>query len=87
MIVRGTAVSVVHRRLGRHRRRAVSVLDDEVDRHLALETADVSVTEVVAQLVHLPDTGPHTTHDDIHRIYLGGSVVGSLQSLGHWTCD
>ena len=69
------------------RGRRVTLVDDKVDRHFTLQTADVSVTEVVAQLVHLPDTGPHTTHHDIHRIYLGGSVVGSLQSLGHWTCD
>ena len=60
MIVSGTAVRIVHRRLGgRHRRRAVAVLDDEVDRHLAFETADVSVTEVVAQLVHLPTRYTH----------------------------
>jgi len=51
-------------RLGRHRRRAVTVLDNEIDRHLAFEAADVSVTEVVAQLVHLsPRThSPYFSH-------------------------
>lgn len=33
--------------------RALSVVDHEVDRHLALQAADVPVAEVVAQLVHL----------------------------------
>lgn len=33
--------------------RALSVVDHEVDRHLALQAADVPVAEVVAQLVYL----------------------------------
>jgi len=49
----GAAVSVMHRRLGWHRRGAVSVFDDEVDWHFAFETTDVSMTEVVTQLMHL----------------------------------
>ena len=31
----------------------VSFLDHQVDRHLSLQTRDVTLTEVVAQLVHL----------------------------------
>jgi len=43
-----------HRRDGgRGRRQRVGLLDDEVHRHLALETVDVALAEVVAQLVHL----------------------------------
>jgi len=38
---------------GTGRGRRVAFVDDEVDRHFTLQTADVSVTEVVAQLVHL----------------------------------
>ena len=59
VVVRGAAVVAVHRRLGRQRRGAVSVLDHKVYRHLAFQTADVSVTEVVAQLVNL--SSPHNT--------------------------
>lgn len=33
--------------------RALSVVDHEVDRHLALQAADVPVAKVVAQLVYL----------------------------------
>lgn len=33
--------------------RALPVVDHEVDRHLALQAADVPVAEVVAQLVYL----------------------------------
>ena len=72
MVVRGAAVSVVHlgRGGGRHgrRRRAVAVLDDEVDRHLALETADVAVTEVVAQLVHLQMSTMRHARQTTHRV-------------------
>lgn len=35
------------------RPRAVPLVDHQVDGHLALQTADVSVAEVVAELVHL----------------------------------
>lgn len=55
-----TAVGVVHGRLGRHWSRAVTVLDYQIDRHLAFETTDVSVTEVVAQFVNLFTS--HHTH-------------------------
>jgi len=49
VIVCRAAVCVVHRRLSwRHRSCTVAVLDDEVNRHLALQTTDVSVTKVVA---------------------------------------
>jgi len=72
VIVSGTSVGVVHRWLGRHRSGAVTVLNDEIDRHFTFETTDVSVTEVVAQFVHLftPD-GPHTIHNkyDVNCIY------------------
>jgi len=60
VVVSGAALGVVHRRFGRHWCRAVTVFDDQVDRHLALETADVAVAEVVAQLVHL-STAHHVT--------------------------
>jgi len=33
--------------------RALPIVDHEVDRHLALEAADVPVAEVVAQFVYL----------------------------------
>lgn len=33
--------------------RALSVVDHEVDRHFALQTADVPMAKVVAQLVYL----------------------------------
>ena len=35
------------------RLRALPVVDHQVDRHLALQAADVSVAEVVAELVNL----------------------------------
>ena len=38
------------------RRRTVTLVDDEVDRHFTLETADVAVAEVVTQLVYLQHT-------------------------------
>jgi len=60
VIVSGAAIRVVHGRLGRHGSRTVPILDDEINGHLAFETADVSVTEVVAQLMHLP-TNTHST--------------------------
>jgi len=60
VIVSGAAIGVVHRRLPRrHRSSAVAVLNDEINRHLALQTTDVAVTEVITQLVHLR---PH--HND-----------------------
>lgn len=43
------------------RTRALSLIDYQVDRHLALQAADVAVTEVVAQLVYL-HTHTHTRH-------------------------
>ena len=39
---------------------AVAFFDDQVDRNLALETTDVALAEVVAQLVHLQ----HSCHDN-----------------------
>ena len=41
---------------GRRRRQRVGLLDDQIHRHLALETVDVALTEIVAQLVHLYNT-------------------------------
>ena len=43
---------------GRRRRQGVRLLDDQVHRHLALETVDVALAEVVAQLVNLEHSTP-----------------------------
>ena len=57
--VRVSAVRPDHRL--RKRTGSFAVVDDEVDRHLALEAADVAVAEVVAELVNLRD-GHTPTH-------------------------
>lgn len=43
----------------------VPLLDDQVDGHLPLQTADVPVTEVITELMDLPN---RTIHNTFHQI-------------------
>ena len=49
----GVVVRVARKSLRLGNRTPFPLVDDQVDRHLALQAADVPVAEVVAQLVNL----------------------------------
>ena len=49
----GVVVRVTRKSLRLGNRTPFPLVDDQVDRHLALQAADVPVAEVVAQLVNL----------------------------------
>jgi len=64
------------------RRRRVSLVDHEIDRHFTLQTADVSMTEVIAEFVHL-----HRQHQQpLHHIYPNHTVVKSNSSTTTGWC-
>ena len=63
------------RRRGRER---VGLLDDEIHRHLALETVDVTLAEVVAQLVHLSRPA-HAQLAECKRQSIGQLSLASLR--------
>lgn len=50
------ALAAAARRAARRRARAVPLVYHEVDRHFALQTADVAVAEVIAEFVYLRKT-------------------------------
>ena len=61
------------RRAARRRARAVPLVYHEVDRHFALQTADVAVAEVIAEFVYLRETKwryYHIWREQLHTIKL-----------------
>ena len=56
------------RRAARRRARAVPLVYHEVDRHFALQTADVAVAEVIAEFVYLQKTKVRCRQLEIHML-------------------